>query len=132
MKNSRVVVGLSGGVDSAVTAKLLVEQGYDVIGVFMKNWDDKEDPHCPAAIDAIDARSVAAKLKIPFYTVNFAKEYPLRRAIMPPNMKESQTIFPAILPACPITIKIPAPTIAPIPIKTALHNPNAFFIYFLN
>ncbi len=75
MKNKRVVVGLSGGVDSAVTAKILVDQGYDVIGVFMKNWDDSDDSHCPAAVDAIDARSVADKLKIPFYTVNFAKEY---------------------------------------------------------
>lgn len=71
----RVVVGLSGGVDSAVTAKLLVDQGYEVIGIFMKNWDDSDDENCPAAIDAIDARNVAAKLKIPFYTVNFAKEY---------------------------------------------------------
>ncbi len=75
MKNKRVVVGLSGGVDSAVTAKILVDQGYDVIGVFMKNWDDTDDKFCPAAIDAIDARNVAAKLKIPFYAVNFAKEY---------------------------------------------------------
>lgn len=71
----RVVVGLSGGVDSAVTAKILVDQGYEVIGIFMKNWDDSDDENCPAAIDAIDARNVAAKLKIPFYTVNFAKEY---------------------------------------------------------
>ncbi len=71
----RIVVGLSGGVDSAVTAKILVDQGHEVIGIFMKNWDDADDPHCPAAIDAIDARNVAAKLKIPFYTVNFAKEY---------------------------------------------------------
>lgn len=75
MGQKRVVVGLSGGVDSAVTAKILVDQGYEVIGVFMKNWDDVDDPHCPAAIDAIDARNVAAKLGIPFYAVNFAKEY---------------------------------------------------------
>lgn len=72
---SRVVVGLSGGVDSSVTAKLLVDQGYDVIGVFMKNWDDQDDPHCPAAVDAMDARKVADKLNIPFYSFNFAKEY---------------------------------------------------------
>lgn len=75
MKKSRIVVGLSGGVDSAVTAKILVDQGHEVIGIFMKNWDDVDDPHCPAAVDAIDARNVAAKLGIPFYTVNFAKEY---------------------------------------------------------
>ena len=71
----RVVVGLSGGVDSSVSAKLLVDQGYDVIGVFMKNWEEAEDPHCPAAVDAADARRVAEKLGIPFYSFNFAKEY---------------------------------------------------------
>lgn len=75
MSKKRVVVGLSGGVDSSVTAKLLVDQGYEVIGVFMKNWDDKDDPHCPAAVDAMDARKVADKLGIPFYSFNFAKEY---------------------------------------------------------
>lgn len=71
----RIVVGLSGGVDSSVAAKLLVDQGHEVIGVFMKNWDDKEDPHCPAAVDAMDARNVADHLGIPFYTFNFTKEY---------------------------------------------------------
>jgi len=75
MNAKRVVVGLSGGVDSSVTAKLLVDQGYEVIGVFMKNWDDQDDPHCPAAVDAMDARKVADKLGIPFYSFNFAKEY---------------------------------------------------------
>ncbi len=75
MNRKRVVVGLSGGVDSSVTAKLLVDQGYEVIGVFMKNWDDQDDPHCPAAVDAMDARKVADKLGIPFYSFNFAKEY---------------------------------------------------------
>ncbi len=75
MLAKKVVVGLSGGVDSAVTAKLMVDQGYEVIGIFMKNWDDKDDPHCPAAVDAIDARNVAETLNIPFYTVNFSKEY---------------------------------------------------------
>lgn len=75
MKKKRVVVGLSGGVDSSVCAKLLIDQGYEVIGLFMKNWDDKDDPHCPAAVDAIDARNVAVRLGIPFYTVNFAQEY---------------------------------------------------------
>lgn len=74
-KNSRIVVGLSGGVDSSVTAKLLVDQGFEVIGIFMKNWDDANDPHCPAAEDAMDARSVAKSLGIPFYTVNFSKQY---------------------------------------------------------
>ncbi|MCK5460829.1 tRNA 2-thiouridine(34) synthase MnmA [Candidatus Gracilibacteria bacterium] len=75
MMKKRIVVGLSGGVDSAVVVKLLVEEGHEVIGVFMKNWDDSSDEYCPAAIDAIDARNVAAKVGIPFYTVNFSKEY---------------------------------------------------------
>ncbi|NCP66756.1 tRNA 2-thiouridine(34) synthase MnmA [bacterium] len=75
MTKKRVVVGLSGGVDSSVTAKLLIDQGYEVIGVFMKNWDDKDDPHCPAAVDAMDARNVADHLGIPFYSFNFAAEY---------------------------------------------------------
>ena len=71
----RVVVGLSGGVDSSVTAKILLDQGYEVIGVFMKNWDDTQDAECPAAVDAMDARSVANQLGIPFYSLNFSKEY---------------------------------------------------------
>lgn len=75
MSRKKVVVGLSGGVDSAVTAKLMVEAGHEVIGIFMKNWDDSDDPHCPAAVDAIDARNVAETLGIPFYTINFSKEY---------------------------------------------------------
>ncbi len=70
-----VVVGLSGGVDSSVTAKILVEEGYNVMGVFMKNWDDSDDPHCPAAIDGLDARNVAQHLNIPFYAFNFSKTY---------------------------------------------------------
>ncbi len=75
MSKERVVIGLSGGVDSSVSAKLLVDQGYEVIGVFMKNWDDKDEAHCPAAIDAVDARQVAESLGIRFYSFNFAKEY---------------------------------------------------------
>lgn len=70
-----VVVGLSGGVDSSVTAQVLIEQGYQVIGVFMKNWDDTQDRDCPAAQDAMDARMVADRLGIPFYTVNLVQEY---------------------------------------------------------
>lgn len=69
----RVVVGLSGGVDSSVSAYLLKQQGYDVVGLFMKNWEDDEE--CPAAVDLEDVAAVSQKLKIPFYTVNFVKEY---------------------------------------------------------
>lgn len=73
----KVVVGLSGGVDSSLTAALLQEQGYFVIGVYMKNWSTpiKGVEHCPWIQDELDARRVAAQLGIPFYTVNFEKEY---------------------------------------------------------
>jgi tRNA-specific 2-thiouridylase len=72
----RVVVGMSGGVDSSVTALLLKRQGYDVIGIFMKNWDDTDEfGVCTAEEDAEDVRRVCAQLGIPSYTVNFEKEY---------------------------------------------------------
>ena len=71
--NKTVVVGLSGGVDSSVAAALLKEQGYNVIGLFMKNWE--EDEHCTAEEDFIDVKRIAEVLDIPYYTVNFAKEY---------------------------------------------------------
>jgi tRNA-specific 2-thiouridylase len=67
---------MSGGVDSSVTAALLVEQGFDVIGVFMKNWsEDFGNYGCTWAEDAEDARKVAQKLNIPFYVWDFEKEY---------------------------------------------------------
>ncbi len=72
----KVVVGMSGGVDSSVAAYLLKQQGYDVIGVFMKNWEeDDTDDYCAAAEDMADAQSIADKLNIPFKTINFAVEY---------------------------------------------------------
>lgn len=72
----KVVVGMSGGVDSSVAAYLLKQQGYDVTGVFMKNWEeDDTDEYCAAAEDMADARSVAERLDIPFKTINFAAEY---------------------------------------------------------
>lgn len=72
----RVILGMSGGVDSSVSALLLKEQGYEVIGLFMKNWDEKdEDGVCTASKDADDARRVSSELDIPFYTINFEKEY---------------------------------------------------------
>jgi tRNA-specific 2-thiouridylase len=71
-----VVVGLSGGVDSAVTALLLKQQGFEVIGLFMKNWeDDDDDEYCSSRQDLIDAASVADTIGIPIEAVNFAKEY---------------------------------------------------------
>lgn len=73
---TRVVVGMSGGVDSSVTALLLKEQGYDVIGVFMKNWDDTDEfGVCTATEDYKDVALVANKIGIPYYSINFEKEY---------------------------------------------------------
>ena len=72
----RIVVGMSGGVDSSVAALLLKQQGYDVIGVFMKNWEeDGEDGVCTAEEDWNDVREVCQTIGIPYYAVNFAKEY---------------------------------------------------------
>ncbi|MDB4866593.1 MAG: mnmA [Cohnella sp.] len=72
----RVVVGMSGGVDSSVTALLLKRQGFDVIGVFMKNWDDTDETGvCTAEEDAEDVRRVCDEIGIPYYTVNFEEEY---------------------------------------------------------
>jgi tRNA-specific 2-thiouridylase len=76
MSKQRVVVGMSGGVDSSVTALLLKEQGYDVIGLFMKNWEDDDDSeYCSSRQDLIDAVSVADTIGIPIEAVNFAREY---------------------------------------------------------
>lgn len=73
---TRVVLGMSGGVDSSVSALLLKEQGYEVIGVFMKNWDDTDEfGHCTAEDDAEDVRRVCEQIGIPYYTVNFEKQY---------------------------------------------------------
>ncbi|MFO1318995.1 MAG: tRNA 2-thiouridine(34) synthase MnmA [Burkholderiales bacterium] len=76
MSKPRVVIGLSGGVDSAVAAWVLREQGYEVIGLFMKNWeDDDTDEHCTTRQDLIDAVSVADVLGIDVEAVNFSAEY---------------------------------------------------------
>ncbi|MCF7852994.1 MAG: tRNA 2-thiouridine(34) synthase MnmA [Simkaniaceae bacterium] len=69
-----VAVGMSGGVDSSVAAYLLKKAGYRVIGLFMRNWDEK-DSSCPAAQDYQDVISVCSHLDIPYYTFNFADEY---------------------------------------------------------
>jgi len=76
MKKQRVVVGLSGGVDSAVTAHLLKAQGHEVIGVFMKNWEDDDDSeYCSSNEDFVDAAAVADVLGIEIEHVNFAADY---------------------------------------------------------
>lgn len=72
----RIVVGMSGGVDSSVAALLLKEQGYDVVGVFMKNWEEKdENGVCTSETDWRDVRDVCDLIGIPYYSVNFAREY---------------------------------------------------------
>lgn len=75
-QQTRVVVGMSGGVDSSVAALLLKQQGYDVIGIFMKNWDDTDEfGHCTAEEDFEDVKRVCQHIGIPYYTVNFEQEY---------------------------------------------------------
>ena len=74
--DTRVIVGMSGGVDSSVTALLLLEQGYQVEGLFMKNWEEDDDAeYCAATEDLADAQAVCDKIGITLRTVNFATEY---------------------------------------------------------
>lgn len=76
MDGKTVVVGLSGGVDSSVAALLLKEQGYNVIGLFMNNWEETDDNGCcTAETDYADVRRVASAIGVPYYGVNFTKEY---------------------------------------------------------
>ena len=73
---ARIVVGMSGGVDSSVAALLLKRAGHEVIGVFMKNWEEKDDNGvCTSETDWADVRGVCEKIDIPYYAVNFVKEY---------------------------------------------------------
>ncbi len=76
-KRLKVIVGMSGGVDSSVSAALLVEQGYEVVGAFMKNWSDTKDikGECAWRTERRDAMAVAARLDIPFITFDFEREY---------------------------------------------------------
>jgi tRNA-specific 2-thiouridylase len=72
----KIFVGMSGGVDSSVAALLLKQQGHDIEGVFMKNWEeDDTDTYCPASEDMADAQAVCDQLQIPLHRVNFAAEY---------------------------------------------------------
>jgi len=72
----KVIVGMSGGVDSSVSAWLLQQQGYQVEGLFMKNWEEDDgEEYCTAAADLADAQAVCDKLGIELHTVNFAAEY---------------------------------------------------------
>ena len=73
MDKGKVLVGLSGGVDSSVTALILKEQGYDVHALFMKNWDDDDgSPYCSAKEDFMDAVFIAEQLEIPLNQISFS------------------------------------------------------------
>lgn len=85
MSKQKVIIGMSGGVDSSVAALLLKKEGYEVIGLFMKNWED--DGICPAATDVEDVAEVCEKIGISYYTVNFVKEY--REHVFSEFLKES-------------------------------------------
>ncbi len=78
MKSKRVVVGLSGGVDSGVAAYMLKQQGYDVVGLFMRNWHDTtglKSGGCSYEDDVLFAEMVAKKLNIPFHEVDLSEAY---------------------------------------------------------
>jgi tRNA-specific 2-thiouridylase len=75
-KHEKIIVGMSGGVDSSVSAYLLLQQGYRVEGLFMKNWEeDDTEEYCSASEDLADAQQVCERLDIPLHTVNFSGEY---------------------------------------------------------
>lgn len=74
-KSKKVIVGMSGGVDSSVAALVLKLQGYEVYGMFMKNWEEEIDGVCPAEDDYQDVINVCEHIDVPYYSINFAKEY---------------------------------------------------------
>ncbi len=104
---NRVVIGMSGGVDSSVAALLLKKQGYDVVGVFMKNWEETdEDGVCTATADYEDVRRVSETIGIPYYTVNFVKEYQERVfSYFLEEYKAGRTPNPDVLCNCEIKFK---------------------------
>ncbi len=99
MEKKRVVVGMSGGVDSSVAALLLKEQGYEVIGLFMRNWHEEDDSGaCTAEADYTDVRRVANILDIPYYTIDLSREYQERVfALFLEEYKKGRTPNPDVL-----------------------------------
>ncbi len=104
---ARIVLGMSGGVDSSVAALLLKEQGYDVLAVYMKNWEEENDEGvCTATEDYEDVRRVSDALGIPYYTVNFAREYRERVfAYFLEEYKAGRTPNPDVLCNCEIKFR---------------------------
>ncbi|MDD4075974.1 MAG: tRNA 2-thiouridine(34) synthase MnmA, partial [Eubacteriales bacterium] len=105
--NKPIVLGMSGGVDSSVAALLLKRQGFDVIGVYMKNWEEAdENGVCTATADYEDVRRVCEQIGIPYYTVNFAKEYRERVfSYFLDAYKAGRTPNPDVLCNCEIKFK---------------------------
>lgn len=98
---------MSGGVDSSVAAYLLKQQGFDVVGIFMKNWEEEDDEGvCTATADYADVRSVCETIGIPYYTVNFAKEYRDRVfSYFLDEYRKGRTPNPDVLCNCEIKFK---------------------------
>ncbi len=107
MRTGHVIAGMSGGVDSAVAAYLLKRQGRDVVGVFMKNWEEAgEDGVCTAAGDYADVKAVSENIGIPYYTVNFAGEYRDRVfSYFLDEYKKGRTPNPDVLCNCEIKFR---------------------------